>query len=109
MVEVIVEKIVEVPVEKIVYREVKVPEIREKVVEKVVEKIVEKVVYKDAPAKTISNDNLATLLNELITNPGENPKPMADFVIYLMTSSLSQYHETALNFCLSSRSKRFFA
>ena len=99
------EKIVEVPVEKIVIKEVKVPEIREKIIEK----IVEKVVMKEAPVTSVSSGGLKDLLNELIMSPGENPKPMADFIIYLMTSSLSQYHDTVLDFCLTSRSKRFFA
>ena len=34
---------------------------------------------------------------------------MAEFVVYLMTSGLEQYHEAVLQFCLSSKSKRFFA
>ena len=73
------------------------------------EKIVEKIVYKETPGKIVNSGDLKELLDELITNPGENPKPMADFVVYLMTSSLSQYHDVVLSFCLTSKSKRFFA
>lgn len=68
----------------------------------------EKIVYKEVPA-AIGESGLKSLLDELITNPGENPKPMADFVVYLMTSGLSNHHESVLEFCLSSKSKRFFA
>lgn len=41
-------------------------------------------------------------------NPDENQRPLADFIVYLMTSKLEQYHSQILQFCLDAEPRRFF-